>query len=88
MSNGPKRTAPWLTTEFFENQHKFPPEELAKYGGKFIAWRLDGAAILASGDTREEVNDRLRAQGLDAGQVVWDYVDPPDLVVLGGYWTD
>jgi hypothetical protein len=84
--NGPTPTAPDLTAEFFTNQEKFPPEGLLPYVGKFIAWGLDGKTILASGDTMEEVNDRLLALGIKPSHAVGDYVDPPDAIVVAGLW--
>ena len=44
----------WPTKEFFENQQKFPPEEVAKYAGRYIAWSPEGNRILDSDedDTR------------------------------------
>lgn len=86
--NQPRDRAPDLTTEFFENQHNFPLEELAKYAGKHIAWGLDGKTILASANTGEELEETLAKKGIPSGHAVRSYVDPPDLVVMGGYWVE
>lgn len=64
---------------FIENEHKFPPEELAKYAGKHVAYSGDGTSILASGDTWEELERELAAAGLERSQVVFSYVFPPDM---------
>lgn len=63
---------------YAENRRRFPVDQLAPYYGKFVAWSPDGTRILASGNEREEVWKQLEAAGIDAGQVVNDYIDPPD----------
>jgi Family of unknown function (DUF5678) len=69
-------------SEYERNRSKFPPEELLKYAGKHIAFSLDAKRILASGDTMEEVEEKLRAAGIDPSQVVGSYVMPPDTALL------
>jgi hypothetical protein len=59
------------------NRAKFPPEELAKYAGQFVAFSPDGARVLASGSTRAEVERKLEAAGIHPSQVVGSYVDSP-----------
>src|SRR4051794_10408609 len=34
--------------QFLTNRAQFPPEELAKYAGKYVAWSPDGTQIVAS----------------------------------------
>ena len=60
--------------QFYENQHNFPPEELAKYYGRHVAYSWDGASIVASGASIEEVEENLKAAGLDPTRVVFGYV--------------
>ena len=64
---------------FRENQEKYPPDLLAEFEGKHVAWSLDGKAILASGDDMSEVYNNLLRDGIDPQRIVYDYVDPPDL---------
>ncbi len=64
------------------NRQKFPPEELAKYAGHYVAFSADGTRILVSGTTEEEVESQLLALGLDPSQVVGSYVPPLALVIL------
>jgi hypothetical protein len=33
---------------FQKNRQQFPPEQLAKYSGRYVAWSPDGTRILAS----------------------------------------
>jgi hypothetical protein len=69
-------------SSFNENRTKFPPEQLLPYARKHIAWTPDGTRILASGDSPEEVIQKLEALGIHWSQVVHDYVDDPDLSIL------
>jgi hypothetical protein len=69
---------PWPGPEYFENRRRFPPDELLKYAGRFIAWSWDGSRIVASGDSIEEVDQKVIAAGIDPERVVGDYVDPPE----------
>lgn len=78
MSQNGKVDPPWLTREYFENQEKFPPEELMKYAGRYIAFSRDGATIVASGATYEEMEENLIAAGIDPAVVVGSYVDLPE----------
>ena len=69
--------------ELFEkNQRNFPPEELAKYAGLYIAFSADGTRILASGADMDEVEQKLTAAGINPNQVVGSYVPPEDTVIL------
>lgn len=66
-------------SHYEENRCKFPLEELAKYAGKHVAFSPDGTRIVASGATEEELEGALRAAGIHFSQVVWSYVDGPDM---------
>ena len=46
---------PWLPKEFFENVHKYPLDELAKYCGQYIAWNWTGDTILDSDPDQAEL---------------------------------
>ena len=74
---------PWLDLGLYhENRRNFPPDQLAPYYGKYVAWSIDGRRIVASAKSYEQLEKRLRAAGIDPGQVVGDYIDPPDTVHL------
>jgi hypothetical protein len=75
---------PW-DERYYENQRNFPLEELAKYYGRHVAYSWDGASIVASGDSYEEVQRNVRAAGLDPSRVVFGYVDDPDVSFLGWF---
>jgi hypothetical protein len=70
--------------DYIKNRNAFPPEELEKYYGKFVAWSLDGTRIVASGDDDLQVFEALKAAGQDTSQVVFSYVERPDEVIMGG----
>ena len=83
-ANG-KRQPPddtWLPPEFHENRRNFPGDELMKYAGKHIAWSWDGTQIVASADDMSELDDRVKALGLNPSRVVFSYVDPPDIIYV------
>ena len=73
---------PWLEPIFFENQRKFPPEELARYEDQHIAWSWDGAHIVASARDEEELERKLHEAGIDPSRVVYDYIPPLDVSQL------
>ena len=77
MSANGKRMEPPDLSHYEENRCKFPLDELAKYGGKHVAFSLDGTRIVASGETEEELEAALEAAGIPFNQVVFSYVDPP-----------
>lgn len=60
--------------EFIPNRQKFPPEELAKYMGKCIAWSPDGTSIVASADDYDVLDQLVIAAGHDPSRCVHSYV--------------
>jgi hypothetical protein len=67
---------------FEENRSKYPPEQLLAYAGLFVAWSPDGTQILASGKDRAALKKKLAGASIPSSQVVFDYIDPPDLATL------
>ena len=70
--------------QFNENRRRFPPEQLVKYAGRYVAWSPDGASILASGDDEGRLDRLLAKQGHDTSEILITFVPPLDEVVLGG----
>jgi hypothetical protein len=70
--------------QFLANRCQFPPEELARFAGKYVAWSPDGTRILTSDDELEKVAATILAQGIDPDEVVLGFVPSPAEVVLGG----
>ena len=79
MTTNGERPEPPDLSHYEENRSKFPLDELAKYGGKYVAFSPDGTRIVASGDSFDEVIERLAAAGIHFSQVVHSYIDPPDV---------
>jgi hypothetical protein len=70
------------TAVFDQNRSRFPPEDLLPYAGHHIAWNADGTRVLASGRDMDEVDNKVIAAGIAPDQVVFDFIDPPDRVLL------
>jgi hypothetical protein len=70
--------------QFLTNRQQFPPDELARYAGEYIAWSPDGTRILASDDDLEKVAAAVEVQGYDPSEIVLSSVPFPDEVILGG----
>jgi hypothetical protein len=74
MNDTPK-AGTWVGPDFMANRQQFPPDELAKYAGQYVAFNRDGTAVLASDPDEAELYRKVAAQGLDLGQLVIDFVD-------------
>jgi hypothetical protein len=58
------RNDPWMGGHLFaENRRKFPPEELRKYNGQFVAWFPDGSGIRDADPDQFVLQDRIKASG-------------------------
>lgn len=68
---------------FLENQRKISPEELLPYAGKQVAWSIDSARIIASGDDMDEVEEKVVAAGVAPNRVVFGFIDDPEVSYLG-----
>jgi hypothetical protein len=82
MSENNKKVEPPDLSLYHQNRRKFPPEELARYVGQYVAFSPNGTHILASGETEEEVERKLKAAGIPPSQAVGGFIDPPDLVMI------
>jgi WD40-like Beta Propeller Repeat len=66
--------------EFDKNRAAFPPEELLRYRGQYIAWSPDGTRIIASDTDGLKLDDILRALGYNPAEVIFSSV--PDAETL------
>jgi hypothetical protein len=67
-----------LTQEFRQNRRRFPPEELARHRGQWVAFSLDGVRIVASAATLAALEERLKALGEDAQRLAFEHVPAPE----------
>jgi hypothetical protein len=63
---------------FIENRNKVAPEVWFKHAGRYVAWNLEGTAIVASGADLEELEANLAAAGIKGDQVVQSYCPGPE----------
>ncbi len=61
---------------FLANQQTVPPQDAAKYAGKWIAWSPDGSAIVASAENTEALLECIRAAGESPHLCTLEYVEP------------
>jgi hypothetical protein len=69
---------------WLKNRQQFPPQELMKYAGKYVAWSPDGTRIIASDEDEERLDQTMKAAGHDPAEILISFVPFPDEVVLGG----
>jgi len=69
---------------FQKNRQKFPPEELARYAGKYVAWSPDGTHILACNEDELQLANAVRTAGHNSAEVLIAFVPAEDEVLLGG----
>jgi hypothetical protein len=71
--------------QYRTNRVTFPPAELARYRGQWVAFSPDGRRILAGAEALERLEEQLAALGEDPQQVVLEHIPgPEDDTNLGG----
>jgi hypothetical protein len=78
------KESPMDMQEFLRNREQFPLEELARYGGKYVAWSPDGTKIIASDDDQIRLDGTIRELGYDPAEILVSSVPYPDEIILGG----
>ena len=74
-----------ITQEYRTNRARFPRAEVAKYQGTWVAFSADGCRIVASGETVDQLEERLTALGEAGQRVVLEWLaGPEDDSLLGG----
>lgn len=67
--------------EYLENRRQFPPSELERYSGKYVAWSRDGTRIVATSADLEALDRDVRAAGEDPAQCVIEGIPAYDSVI-------
>ncbi|MBW3596378.1 MAG: hypothetical protein KY475_03775 [Planctomycetes bacterium] len=83
MANKHNQAAIPDLSEFARHRREIPLELAEQYAGTYVAWDLAGAHILASGESLPEVEAKVRQQGLEVCDVVFDFIDAPDQAWIG-----
>jgi hypothetical protein len=66
--------------QHMENRNRFPPEELEKYRGQYIAWSLDGTRIIAHADDPDTLDELIVQAGEDLRRCVLSCLPEEDTV--------
>jgi hypothetical protein len=63
---------------FQKNRRAFPPEELARYCGQWVAFSSDGLRIVAGAESLGQLEEQLAALGEDPQQVSFENIPGPE----------
>jgi len=66
-------------SRYSRNKRKYPPEDLMKYAGQWVAWNTEGTQVLAAAEDLDGVIAALVAAGHDPQFAVYDHRDPLDV---------
>ena len=66
------------------NRNNFPAEELWKHIDQWIAWSPDCTRIVAASDDMAELEQLVKAEGMDMKDTTVELVLDPDIAFLGG----
>ncbi len=70
---------------FRRNQSRFPREQLEKVNGQYVAWSLDGTAILASDPDPIRLDEAIRAAGHNPAEILVTRIALPEDVSWNGW---
>jgi hypothetical protein len=74
--------------KFLENRSQFPPDQLLRYAGTWVAWKPDGTGILAHSDNEDDLEHLVRAAGEDPVHCVIEGIPGQDTVIGGGLTSE
>ncbi len=63
---------------------EFPPEELLKYKGKWVAFSPDGSHIVAAHEEVKTLAELVKAAGYELQDVLFEGVPEEDTIYGGG----
>jgi hypothetical protein len=70
--------------KFLDKRSQLPPEELARYAGRWVAWSPDGARIVAHSVAPEDLDDLILRAGADPERCIVEGIPEEDTVLGGG----
>jgi hypothetical protein len=82
MPTGPARTQPELS-DYDKNRLLISDDQWRRYEKMWVALSADGSTILAGGRDFVELDQRLKALGVDIGHVGLEYVDLGEEALAG-----
>jgi hypothetical protein len=71
-------------SEYDQNRQQFSPEQLAPYGGQWVAFSLDGKKLVAAAPDLLQLDNRLQELGTST-EAVWLEMMAADEVRLGAF---
>jgi len=77
-----------ITQEYRNNRAAFPHAELLKHQGAWVAFSADGCRILACGETVEQLEKQLAAEGGNSQNAVLEWLPgaEDDSLLGAGEW--
>jgi hypothetical protein len=69
---------------FIESCNRFPPEELEKYRGQWVAWSLDGTRIIAHAHDLDTLYERVLQAGEPVNRCVAEGIPAADTIIGWG----
>jgi hypothetical protein len=73
--------------QLLRNRQAFPPDRLAQYAGKYVAWSPDGTRIIADDEDLLSLDTKLRSSGYNPAEILVSSI-PADEIILGGGGND
>ncbi|MBI1914064.1 MAG: hypothetical protein HYS12_04915 [Planctomycetes bacterium] len=70
--------------QLLRNRQRFPPEELARYVGQYVAFSPDGTRIVASDEDLARLDAKIKAAGYDPAETLVSAVPAEDVILGGG----
>jgi hypothetical protein len=70
--------------QLLKNRSQFPPAELVRYAGRYVAWSPKGTTIIASDEDEVRLDAAIVEAGYDTAEILISFVPHPDEVILGG----